>query len=556
MKTRAVILTILLVLACMLVPQVAGAQTEVRSNHFLTSDGVELHYLEAGSGPTIVFVPGILVPAEIWQPQLAHFAATHRVVALDPRSQGRSEKTTEGHHLVRRGRDIGELIEHLGSEPVVVVCWSLAVLEILTYAREFGTDEIRGLVLVDMYFGVDEELGEQHPYEAGWRPWVAGLQLDRENWTREWLRGFYLSEQSDEYFDAMTEAVLATPTNTAVTLLSNLMLMEERDWRPVVDKLDPPVLFIASSQEWAVAEAEMARERWPEMRAEVFENTGHALFVDNPELFNRVLEEFLGTLPIPAASQPSPAVQETVRPRAEVLVLGTYHMSNPGRDIFNTEADDILAPQRQAEIAQLIAVLREFRPTKIAVEAGVGNDRIAERYADYVSGGSDLSRNETEQLGYRLARELGHETVYPVDADGEFPFPRLVKYAKATGREAEINAMLEEGGEVAAAFSAYLASHTILETLLYMNSEEYIAEGVGGYFEMAEFGEQWDWAGADLVSDWFRRNMRIYTNIVQIVDSPNERVLVIYGAGHLGWLQYAFDNNPNFRLRKLAEFAE
>ncbi|MCJ7753557.1 MAG: alpha/beta hydrolase [Thermoanaerobaculales bacterium] len=294
---RTVILTTLLALACMLAPEATWAQEEFRSHYFLTSDGVKLHYLEAGSGPTIVFVPGFTAPAEIWEPQLTHFAATYRVVALDPRSQGRSEKTTEGHYLARRGKDIGELIEHLGAAPAVVVCWSLGVLETLTYAREFGTDLFRGVVLVDMYLGVDEELGEQHPYESDWRPWIAGLQLDRRNWTREWVRSLYDSEQSDEYFDAMTQAVMATPTNTAVTLLSNLMLMEERDWRPVLDGLDVPVLFVASAQPWAVAEAEMVRKRWPEIRVEVLENTGHALFVDKPESFNRVLEEFLATLP-------------------------------------------------------------------------------------------------------------------------------------------------------------------------------------------------------------------------------------------------------------------
>jgi pimeloyl-ACP methyl ester carboxylesterase len=111
------------------------------------------------------------------------------------------------------------------------------------------------------------------------------------------VRSFYRSEQSEEYLNAMTQAVLATPTNTAVTLLSNVMLMEERDWRPVVDELDRPVLFIGSSQPWAVAEAEMVRERWPEIRVEVLESTGHALFVDKPERFNQVLEEFLATLP-------------------------------------------------------------------------------------------------------------------------------------------------------------------------------------------------------------------------------------------------------------------
>ena len=56
-------------------------------------------------------------------------------------------------------------------------------------------------------------------------------------------------------------------------------------------------------------------------------------------------------------------------PRAEVLVVGVYHMANPGRDIFNMQADDVLAPKRQAEIAQLLEVFKKFQPTKIAIEA-------------------------------------------------------------------------------------------------------------------------------------------------------------------------------------------
>lgn len=256
--------------------------------------------------------------------------------------------------------------------------------------------------------------------------------------------------------------------------------------------------------------------------------------------------------PLPLASQPSRAVQPAAR--AEVLVVGVYHMSNPGRDVFNTQTDDVLSPRRQDEIAHVVAALKEFRPSKIAVEAGFNDGRISQRYADYVAGNYALTRNETDQLGFRLAKELGHETVYPVDVSGEFPYPRLVKYAQATGRATEFDALQRESAESVETLSTYIASHTVLEALLYMNSDEYVAEAVGSYFRLAEFGEPWDWAGADLVSDWFRRNMRIYSNIVRLVDSPDERVLVIYGAGHLGWLQYAFGSNLTIRLRKLAEF--
>jgi non-heme chloroperoxidase len=74
------------------------AQTASKSNFFVTSDGVCLHYLEAGSGPAIIFQPGWTMPAEIWQPQIDYFAHNYHVVALDPRSQGESDKPAEGNY--------------------------------------------------------------------------------------------------------------------------------------------------------------------------------------------------------------------------------------------------------------------------------------------------------------------------------------------------------------------------------------------------------------------------------------------------------------------------
>jgi hypothetical protein len=242
--------------------------------------------------------------------------------------------------------------------------------------------------------------------------------------------------------------------------------------------------------------------------------------------------------------------------RAEVLVLGVYHMDNPGRDIVNMQSDDVLTPKRQAQIAQLIEVLKRFNPTKIAIEANTGSQRVEKQYSDYLAGRYTLSRNEIDQIGYRLAKELGHKSVYPVDADGEFPYPRLVKFAQATGRAQEFAALQAEWSALVKAKNAYLTSHTIVETLLYMNADDRVAEDVGFYYRQAEFGEPYDWAGADLVADWFRRNMRIYSNVMQLVDSPNERVLVVFGSGHLGWLRHNFSSNPKLRLRKLAEFAK
>lgn len=267
-----------------------------------------------------------------------------------------------------------------------------------------------------------------------------------------------------------------------------------------------------------------------------------------------VLAAFI-VFPVQAVAQQSSGLNPAESPRPEVLVLGVYHMGSAGSHVVDGEVDDILSPRRQAEIAELITVLERFRPTKIAVEQAFHDDDVlASRYDDYLSGAAELTRNETQQIGFRLARRLGHETVYAVDADGEFPFPRLQDYAKARGHTDEFDSLMAALEERSRAWSAYLASHTVLDALLYMNSDDRVAEDLAFDYRMARLGEPWNWAGPDLVSDWFRRNIRIYSNVLQLIDSPDERVLVIFGAGHLGWLRHNFGADPEVRLRTLDEF--
>jgi hypothetical protein len=260
----------------------------------------------------------------------------------------------------------------------------------------------------------------------------------------------------------------------------------------------------------------------------------------------------LAAAALSAQAQNAPAPQNTKRP--EVLVLGVYHMANPGHDIFNMPADDVLAAGRQQQIAELAAVLKKFRPTKIAIE----NDsqrKLDERYQKYLAGQYVLTSNEIDQIGLRLAKELGHTAIYAVDADGDFPFQRLVNFAKASGQSAKLDAHMADIGAMVKAQGEYLRSHTVLQTLLYMNADAKVAQDVGFYYLEAHYGEPGDYAGPDLLAEWYRRNLRIFNNVTKLIASPDDRILVIFGAGHLGWLRMAVASDPTLRLRKLEEFA-
>jgi non-heme chloroperoxidase len=280
-KTRYALLPLLI----LLLQPVLHAAATVKSQFFTTSDGVKLHYLETGAGPTILFVPGWTMPAEIWQPQIDYFSRNYHVVAIDPRSQGDSEKTPDGNYPGRRAQDYKELIDHLGGSPVVMVGWSLGVQESLTYVQMFGTYKLSGLVLVDLsLYTIPTPEENNRRYEQ-----FHTFQSDRRKYTETFVRGMYHKPQSEDYLKSVIEASLKTPTNTGIALIGELAT--KYDERPALPKLNIPVLAVMTKNNRAAAE--LIATTVPGGQGEVFEDAGHCLFVDDADRFNTLLEAFM-----------------------------------------------------------------------------------------------------------------------------------------------------------------------------------------------------------------------------------------------------------------------
>jgi non-heme chloroperoxidase len=262
----------------------AGAQADsfIDSGFFTSSDNVRLHYLEAGRGATLVFVPGWTMPAQIWMPQLRHFADRFHVVVLDPRSQGESQVATSGYDSERRARDIKELLDALQLDTVVLVGWSLGVLESLTYVRLFGTDRLNALVLVD------NSVGEEPPPTFD-PTFLERLQRDRQATTEQFVRGMYHRTQSEDYYQRIIDQALKTPTDAAIKLLHSPY--PRQMWREILYGVDRPTLYVVTAR-FKEQALNLKRNR-PKVRVAVFEGAGHALFVDEPERFNTLLEAFI-----------------------------------------------------------------------------------------------------------------------------------------------------------------------------------------------------------------------------------------------------------------------
>jgi hypothetical protein len=240
--------------------------------------------------------------------------------------------------------------------------------------------------------------------------------------------------------------------------------------------------------------------------------------------------------------------------KAHVLVLGTFHMANPGRDMFNVQADDMLAPKRQAEIATFIEELKAFRPTKIAVEDLVEKPDTNEKYQQYLTGKYSLTASEVDQIGFRLAKQLGHTQVYPINVMADFPFEAVQDFAKKNGKEAPLNRLLEEGPKEITRISDTLKNGTVGDVLRYMNDPEQISRSQALYMAFARFTGNGGYPGPDLLAAWYGRNARIFGNLRNVIDSPADRVLVIYGAGHAYWLQRDVLDSDDLVLEHLADY--
>ena len=288
----------------------------IKSGFITTSDNVKIHYLESGhlhttpaaqignpmpstmtiekgvigvapthQFPSILFVPGWTMPAWIWQSQIDYFSRDYRVVAMDPRSQGMSSQTSDGLYPAVRARDIKAVIDQLHLAPVVIVAWSMAVVETMSYADQFGTKDLAGLILVD------NDAGGRAPNDADQDfGLLKGILEDRQSAANGFIRTLnFKKPHPEDYLNKLVQASLQVPTNTAVSLLVGYFVS---DYRSVLPKIDKPVLVCAAKTPYMSTIVDM-QKKIPDSKLEIFDGDGHAFFVDDPDKFNAAVEDFL-----------------------------------------------------------------------------------------------------------------------------------------------------------------------------------------------------------------------------------------------------------------------
>lgn len=245
--------------------------------------------------------------------------------------------------------------------------------------------------------------------------------------------------------------------------------------------------------------------------------------------------------------------------KVKVMTLGVFHFNFPNLDvqkIDDKDKIDVLEAKYQKEIVEIVGALKEFKPTKIAIEANPASQKkIDSLYEAYKLGKHSLGRNEIEQLGFRLANELRIEKLECVDTWGKtyeslnYLFIDTSSRAKAFEQYYFNNP--DTIYEKKNSYNSSFKFEGIINNLLYLNDSQTIKESLGpyliGHFKYEEKAN--DFTGVDFETGrWFNRNLRIFRNIQRITKSTSDRILLIFGGGHMNILNYLFECSPEYEL--------
>jgi len=260
---------------------------KIRRKMILDKNGVKLAYYVYGEGkPTLVFVVAFVGSAEMWIPQVNYFSQNFKMVTVDMRGAGESDKPPDNYTLDLYVDDLNSIIEELQEKKFVLVGESTGASIGIKYAATYP-GKISKLVLIGTppvhyppSYSIDREIALfQESYSGALRAFMRALFPEPgTEYVKEW--GFKVCQK--------------TTKEIAINYLKNSV---KEDLRPLLEKITIPTLIIYGEKDIA-APLEAVRyihEKISGSKMYIFKGKGHLPSVTAADKFNKMLREFITT---------------------------------------------------------------------------------------------------------------------------------------------------------------------------------------------------------------------------------------------------------------------
>jgi pimeloyl-ACP methyl ester carboxylesterase len=258
----------------------------------LRRDGVTLFYEQApGDEPTILLVHGWCCDHTYFVPQFEHFASRgHRVVAVDLRGHGRSDKPQQGYTMQLFADDLAWICQRIGVEKPMVVGHSMGGIVAFDLAARYP-DMTSGVVMLDAAVVLPSAARAAIP---------SLLEELRGPGYREVLRNYvanslFISTDAQERKKRILESMSSTPQHVVVSAFEGL-----RDYDPTeaTGGLAIPAVYIAADELQPRSDMSSFHELAPQILYGKTVGSGHFCQLEVPEQVNAMIARFLAiTLP-------------------------------------------------------------------------------------------------------------------------------------------------------------------------------------------------------------------------------------------------------------------
>jgi pimeloyl-ACP methyl ester carboxylesterase len=263
-----------------------------------TDDRVRLYYEEAGSGTPIVFVHEFGGDHRSWEPQLRYFSRRYRCIAFNARGYPPSDvpEDVERYSQERARDDIRAVLDALGIDKAHIVGLSMGGFATLHFGITYGERAI-SITAAGAGYG-------SHP--AQYRQFQADSKKNAEVIRREGMKHFVATyghgpqrvqlEVKDPrgFADYVRQFEEHSPLGAANTLLG---VQGRRpsfyDLTAAMARMRVPTLIMSGDEEEPCLEANLLMKRTiPSAALAILPGSGHAINLEEPALFNRLLESF------------------------------------------------------------------------------------------------------------------------------------------------------------------------------------------------------------------------------------------------------------------------
>jgi len=250
----------------------------------IAHDGITLAYDDRGAGePAFVFVHGWTCDRSFFAPQAEHFAKRHRVVSLDLRGHGESDKPEGPYPIAAYADDISYLIDRLGLGKVVAVGHSMGGNTVLQLAASHS-DRVAAVVMVDPApFVLSPEL------RAGMEAMVAAIELGNQDSRAQFITNYLFLPTSDPMFvEHVRRVMMGAPSHVAASALQGCIAF---DGPAVAAQCKVPALHLASASPWNPPHL---MSQWlPNVVHGWTVGAGHFNQLEAPDQVNTMIENFV-----------------------------------------------------------------------------------------------------------------------------------------------------------------------------------------------------------------------------------------------------------------------